>query len=164
MTTPPSALRVERRTITHPDAARLVETVQAEYVELYGSQDVSPIDAAEFEPGRGAFLVGYVDEVPAATGAWRWHTTPPGLEPARCVELKRMFVVREMRRRGLAARLLEVLEADALAAGADTVVLETGIKQPEALVLYERHGYVQVPGFGHYRDSPLSRCYAKRLV
>ncbi|WP_110240901.1 GNAT family N-acetyltransferase [Nocardioides gilvus] len=164
MTTPPHGLRLERRTITHPDAALLVAMVQAEYVQRYGGEDEAPIDPGEFEPGRGTFLVGYVEGVPVATGAWRWHATPDGLDAQRCVELKRMFVVDGLRRRGIAALLLEALEDDARATGADAVVLETGINQPEAIALYERRGYVPVPGFGHHRDSPLSRCFAKWLT
>ena len=42
-------------------------------------------------------------------------------------------------------------------------MLETGIAQPEAIALYESSGYVHVPGFGYYRDSPLSRCLAIAL-
>lgn len=164
MTPSPEPLRVERRTLVHPDAALLVAQVQAEYVQRYGGPDEAPIDAGEFEAGRGTFFVGYVDGVPVATGAWRWHATPPGLDAGRCVELKRMYVVNGLRRRGFAVQMLEALERDAREAGADAVVLETGINQPEAIALYERRGYVPVPGFGHYRDSPLSRCFAKLLA
>lgn len=164
MTPSPEPLRVERRTLTHPDAAQLITQVQSEYVQRYGGPDEAPIDAGEFEAGRGTFLVAYVDDVPVATGAWRWHATPPGLDAERCVELKRMYVVDGLRRRGIAAQLLEALERDARAAGADAVVLETGVNQPEAIALYERSGYAPVSGFGHYRDSPLSRCFAKQLA
>ena len=51
----------------------------------------------------------------------------------------------------------------AAAAGHDLLVLETGLKQPEAIGLYESAGYVLVPGFGHYSDSELNRCFGKRL-
>ena len=43
------------------------------------------------------------------------------------------------------------------------MVLETGDKQPEAIALYESSGYARIAGFGHYRGSPLSRCFGKRL-
>lgn len=43
------------------------------------------------------------------------------------------------------------------------MVLETGLRQPEALTLYESSGYAQVPGFGYYKDAPLSRCLARSL-
>ncbi|MCW2711581.1 MAG: GCN5-related N-acetyltransferase, partial [Marmoricola sp.] len=39
-----------------------------------------------------------------------------------------------------------------------------GIRQPEAIALYESAGYTPVPGFGFYKDAPLSRCFAKTLL
>jgi hypothetical protein len=44
------------------------------------------------------------------------------------------------------------------------MILETGTAQPEAMALYESAGYVRIEGFGHYRWSPLNRCYGKRLA
>jgi putative acetyltransferase len=42
-------------------------------------------------------------------------------------------------------------------------VLETGVDQPEALALYERHHYVRCPPYGEYRDEPTSVFFEKRL-
>ena len=53
-------LRIERRTLDHPDAVRLVEQVQREYAVLYGGPDEAPLDVAEFADGAGGFLVGYL--------------------------------------------------------------------------------------------------------
>jgi hypothetical protein len=44
------------------------------------------------------------------------------------------------------------------------MVLETGIRQPEAIQLYGSMGYRPVPGFGFYKDSPINRCFARPLV
>jgi ribosomal protein S18 acetylase RimI-like enzyme len=74
-----------------------------------------------------------------------------------------MYVARAGRRMGLARALLAHLERTAAEAGADTMVLETGAAQPEAIALYESSGYEPVEKFGHYAGSPLSRCYGKRL-
>ena len=41
--------------------------------------------------------------------------------------------------------------------------METGLAQPEAMDLYETSGYERIPGFGHYRNEPQNRCYAKTL-
>jgi putative acetyltransferase len=41
--------------------------------------------------------------------------------------------------------------------------LETGIRQPEAMGLYEAAGYARIPCFGEYASSPHSVCYEKRL-
>ena len=170
MTTDMSRLRIVRRPLDHPDARLLVEEVQAEYVELYGSPDEAPIDASEFAEGAGAFYVAYreaPDEEPrpVGTAAWRWVETPaslggPGV--GRSVELKRMYVRQELRRTGLARRLLAHVEADARAAGATFVVLETGPKQVGAVTLYRSAGYAPVPDFGHYLAMG-AHAFAKQL-
>lgn len=134
----------------------LVPLVQAEYVNRYGGPDATPVEAAEFLPPRGAFLVGYVDGEPVACGALR------ELEPG-IAEIKRMYVAPPARRRGFARRLLDALEDTARAAGYAEVRLETGVKQPEAMALYQSTGYAAIPPYGTYRCAPGSRCFAKRL-
>lgn len=156
------AVRMERVPITHPDAARLVEAVQAEYVVRYGSRDDSPVDPRDFEDPLGCFFVGYLDDEPVATGAWR-RSAVQALGTGVTAEVKRMYVVPAAQRRGIARRMLAHLEATAAVAGVEALVLETGMKQPEAIELYLSCGYEPVPGFGHYRDSGLSRCFARRI-
>jgi GNAT superfamily N-acetyltransferase len=160
----PAALRFERRALDHPDSARLVEEVQAEYVALYGGPDDAPIDPGEFADGAGSFLVGYLGEEPVATGGWRRRPAPEGAGPEPCAEVKRMYVARAHRRRGLARQVLAALERDARAAGTRTLVLETGLRQPEAIALYEASGYRRIPNYGYYSSSELSRCFAKDLA
>ncbi|WP_240311571.1 GNAT family N-acetyltransferase [Nocardioides houyundeii] len=154
---------IERRAFDHPDAVRLVAQVQAEYVVRYGGPDEAPIDAGEFAEGRGAFFVGYLGPEPVATGAWRWHAVPVGMEPGPCAEIKRMYVAAEHRQRGLARLMLARLEESAREAGVATMILETGTRQPEAIALYESAGYVPVAGYGYYAGGELSRCFGKTL-
>ncbi|MBI2245013.1 MAG: GNAT family N-acetyltransferase [Nocardioides sp.] len=59
---------------------------------------------------------------------------------------------------------VEAFGKSAAAHGAEAVVPETGLRQPEAIALYESAGYLPVPAFGYYKDAPLSRCYGRRLV
>ena len=155
-------LHVARLPITHPDAQLLVEAVQEEYVVRYGGRDESPVDPRDFEDPLGRFFVGYLDGVPVATGAWR-RSSVRALGVEVTAELKRMYVVPAAQRRGLARQVLAHLEATAAQAGIEALVLETGIAQPEAIALYESSGYVPIPGFGHYRDSDLSRCFGRVL-
>jgi GNAT superfamily N-acetyltransferase len=75
-----------------------------------------------------------------------------------------MYVAPRARRRGLARVTLAHLEETARAAGAQAIVLETGLAQPEAIALYESSGYVAIPSFGFYRDAPLNRCFARRMT
>jgi putative acetyltransferase len=42
--------------------------------------------------------------------------------------------------------------------------LETGVRQPEAISLYEKLGYHRIPNYGKYRDSEMSVCFEKILV
>jgi GNAT superfamily N-acetyltransferase len=146
----------------HPDAMRLIDEVQAEYVIRYGGPDATPLDPLMFEPPSGSFFVGYAAGEPVATGAWR-RTDVDALGTTRTAEIKRMYVAPTARGRGLARLMLAHLEASAGAHGAEALVLETGTRQPEAIALYESSGYVEVPAFGYYKDEPISRCYARRL-
>jgi GNAT superfamily N-acetyltransferase len=147
----------------HPDAMLLIAEVQAEYVVRYGGPDATPLDPLMFEPPAGSFFVGYLEDRPVATGAWRRHEEVEVFGTRRTAEVKRMYVVPAARARGLARRVLAHLERSAAEAGAEAMVLETGTAQPEAIALYESSGYTAIPPFGLYKDSPLNRCFAKRL-
>ncbi|MGY2875982.1 GNAT superfamily N-acetyltransferase [Marmoricola sp. URHA0025 HA25] len=149
--------------ITHPDAAVLVEEVQQEYVARYGGRDDTPLDPAYFEPPDGVFVVGYLDGRAVATGAWRRRADVLVGATRATAEIKRMYVVPQARGLGLARAMLAHVEERARAAGAEAMVLETGLAQPEAIALYESSGYTPIPGFGFYKDAPLSRCFARRL-
>jgi ribosomal protein S18 acetylase RimI-like enzyme len=160
----PEGVQIEIRSVGygHADALRLIEEVQAEYVVRYGSRDETPLDPLMFEPPDGSFFVAYLEGDPVATGAWR-RSSVVAFGTDRTAEVKRMYVVPAARGRGVARRMLAHLEASAQEHGAEAVVLETGLRQPEAIALYESSGYEPVPSFGYYRDAPLSRCYGRRL-
>lgn len=147
----------------HPHAAALIEQLQQVYRDRYGDVDATPVDPAEFAPPLGLFLVGYLDGEPVACGGWRAQDGPELEFQVGDAELKRMYVVPRHQGRGLARVVLAELERRALAAGRRRLVLETGTRQPEAIGLYTSSGYQPIPGFGIYRDDPLSRCFGKVL-
>lgn len=157
-------VRIERLSITHPDAALLVEEVQQEYTRRYGGRDETPIDPTYFAEPSGAFFVGYLERSPVVTGAWRRRSDVEFDGTRLSAEVKRMYVAPGARGLGLARAMLAHLEDTARDAGAEAMVLETGLRQPEAIALYESAGYTQVPGFGFYQDAPLSRCFARSLL
>jgi GNAT superfamily N-acetyltransferase len=152
-----------RLPITHPDAARLVEEVQQEYVVRYGGRDETPLDPSYFEPPNNAFFVGYLDEAPVATGAWRLRHDVAVDGSSDTAEIKRMYVVPDARGRGLARAMLAHLERTAGEQGAEVMILETGLAQPEAIALYESSGYAPIPGFGFYKNARLARSFGRRL-
>jgi ribosomal protein S18 acetylase RimI-like enzyme len=47
--------------------------------------------------------------------------------------------------------------------GGARLILETGIRQPEAIRLYEKCGFTRIPNFPPYDQDPLSVCYAMEL-
>ncbi|MFF1681783.1 GNAT family N-acetyltransferase [Streptomyces sp. NPDC058256] len=158
-------MNIRRVPFDHPDAVKLNDQVQAEYAERYGDEgDVTPLDASMFEPPLGRYLIAYDEQDrPVATGGWRTQDENDEGYSDGDAELKRMYVVPQARGLGLARRILAALEADARTAGRTRMVLETGTEQPEAIALYTSSGYEPCAKFGHYRHSPMSRCFAKPL-
>jgi len=157
-------LRIVQVAADHPDVTLLVTEVQAEYARRYGSPDESPVDVAEFTLPEGAFLLGYVGDDPAVSGAWRQVGLPAGVAGKAAAEIKRMYVRPAHQRAGLARLMLARLEEEIRSAGCDVAVLSTGDRQPEAIALYESSGYRPIASFGHYADSPVNRSFAKALV
>lgn len=150
-------MRIEVVPYSHPDAAALIDRLQQVYVERYGGRDGTPVDPAEFAPPRGLFLVGYVEDVPVCCGGWRTRGRDGD------VEVKRMYVLPDRRRQGLAAALLAELEAAARADGRRRIILETGSQQPEAYALYRAAGYAPIARFGRYADAPGAHHLGKPL-
>ncbi len=79
------------------------------------------------------------------------------------LEVKRMYTRPEYRGRGVAGLVLGNLEQWAAADGFVRCVLETGRRQPEAIALYEKHGFRRIPNFGPYAGVENSLCFEKRL-
>jgi ribosomal protein S18 acetylase RimI-like enzyme len=158
-----SALAIRPVAFAEPDVQTLVAEVQQEYVARYGGPDQAPLETGAFDAPLGAFFVGYEVGRPVAMGGWRIRGDVHPWGRLRAAEVKRMYVVPTARGRGHARAMLAHLERTALLAGADVIVLETGTAQPEAIALYTSAGYQQIENYGYYADSPLSRCFGKRL-
>jgi GNAT superfamily N-acetyltransferase len=148
----------------HPDAQKLADEVQQEYVRRYGDVDVTVMHPDHFDPPAGLFVVAYLDGEPVACGGWRAkEANDHGLRTGDA-ELKRMYVVPAARGKGLARAVLRHLEQTAGEAGRTRLVLESGTEQPEALALYASEGYAVMPGFGVYRDAPECVCMSKEIA
>lgn len=140
----------------HPEAVELIAALDRDIGARYPGMPVRGIQAAGFIEGGGLFLVGRVGGLAAACGAIR----PIG---EGMVEVKRMYVRPEFRRRGFASAVLVALEAAAISRGYHTVRLETGAAQPEAIALYLSAGYRAIPSFGEYETDARCRCFEKTL-
>ncbi|MEK6342330.1 MAG: GNAT family N-acetyltransferase, partial [Curtobacterium sp.] len=66
--------------------------------------------------------------------------------------------------KGAATALLAEGEQVAREQGAARVILQTGDKQPEAVALYRKTGWEQIPVYTPYAETmPWSFCFAKAL-
>ena len=79
-------------------------------------------------------------------------------------EIKRMFVRPERRGRGIARSILSELETWAGELGFLECILETGLKQPEAIELYRKSGYETIPNYGQYEGVENSVCMRKSIL
>ncbi len=148
-----------------PHVAELVQLIQAEYRARYGGEDETPLQPQQLSPPEGLFLLAFSDGEPVAMGGWRRHDERRSgpVSGRRPAEIKRMYVRPTARGRGYARRLLAELERTAALSGCDSMVLETGQAQPEAVALYRSAGYRDIPAFGHYCASDLSVHLGKSL-
>jgi GNAT superfamily N-acetyltransferase len=80
------------------------------------------------------------------------------------MEVKRMFVRPEGRQKGIASMVLGELERWAAEMSYRRTVLETGMKQQEAIELYTRRGYTRIPNYGQYAGVENSLCFEKILA
>lgn len=78
-------------------------------------------------------------------------------------ELKRFYVVPDVRGTGVASALLQALVEYARGYGVWVLRLETGDKQHPAIRFYRRHGFTEIPRFGPYVDSATSICMQRVL-
>lgn len=144
-----------KTTNSHKDFCALTDALDAELNARYGKVQalydkhnvIDLIDTA---------LVGYEDDVPVACGCFKKIDD-------KTVEMKRMFVALNYRRRGFSSQILGELELWAKECGFCEARLETGKAQPEAIALYQKMGYVITPNYPPYVGMENSVCMAKTL-
>lgn len=141
---------IEERIVADGDLAGLLDAAFAELVARYGPEGRSTVHA------EARFLIAAVDGLAVGCGA---------VQPAgpRMGELKRMYVRSEYRGRGIARSLLAALEQLAGNLDYQRLRLATGVRQPEAIALYESSGYVRIEPYGKYVNEPWVRCYQKGM-
>lgn len=77
------------------------------------------------------------------------------------MEIKRMFTSPNSRGKGVASQILTELEQWAAELSYTKCRLETGIRQTEAIALYQKSGYTSIPNYGQYTNVEDSRCFEK---
>ena len=101
-------------------------------------------------------VLAYENKKPLGCGAIKEYT-------ADTMEIKRMYVLPESRKTGIATKILTELEHWAAELSYTKCVLETGKRQPEAIALYKKNGYALIPNYGQYAEMENSLCFEKEI-
>ena len=122
------------------DADALMAGLDVELEERYPelNRRSCRLTPAQLRPGCGVFLVAHAGDVPVGCCALRHSDSSTG-------EIRRMYVLPWARGSGIGSRLLTETEQNAQDDGLQRLVLTTGINQPEAIGMYQRHGFARVP-------------------
>lgn len=102
-------------------------------------------------------IVLYKDGIPVGCGAIKAFDNSS-------MEVKRMYVPPKERGKGYATKVLEALEKWACELGNSKCILETGKRQHEAIALYQKNGYRQIPNYGQYKGIKNSVCFEKNII
>tara|TARA_R100001369_G_scaffold77868_3_gene107366 strand:+ start:73 stop:528 length:456 start_codon:yes stop_codon:yes gene_type:complete len=101
-------------------------------------------------------VIAYLNKKPVGCGAIKQLSK-------KNVEVKRMFTNKEARGKGIATRVLIELEQWAKLLNYDSIVLETGIRQTEAIQFYKKNLYKNIANYGQYIGVENSLCFQKTI-
>ena len=137
--------RIVHTTVDDPRARPLFDGLEQEYGTRYrdviariggtARDELLRYPATAFAPPHGAFLLLLRQDEVIGGGAFMRHRDP------HTAEVKRVWTRHDLRRQGIARRVLDALEVQAIEQGYRRFYLTTGFRQPEAVGLYLRHGY-----------------------
>ncbi len=120
----------------------------------YDPAAAAPTSDAQFTPPHGVFVVARLDGRPVACGALKTPMPATG-------EIKRLWTAPDTRGLGIGRKLLTTLEGLARDMGLAKVRLDSNRALPEAMALYLKAGYHEVPAFN---DDPYAQMwFAKAL-
>ena len=101
-------------------------------------------------------VIAYQNDQPLGCGAFKEFNKSS-------VEIKRMFTLSESRSQGVATLILKGLEDWAKELNYSSCILETGIRQTEAVQFYKKNNYKIIPNYGQYQGVENSLCFKKEL-
>ncbi|WP_353717338.1 GNAT family N-acetyltransferase [Dyadobacter sp. 676] len=145
-----------RTTSDNPDFQNLTTELDDELCRIYNTNKE---DYEEYNriTGLPTVVLAYEDGIAIACGCFKPY------DP-QSIELKRMFVKPGFRGRGIASIMVSELEQWARGLGYRAAILETGKSQPEAIALYRKLGYSDIPHFGEFPEESRSVCLGKDLI
>jgi putative acetyltransferase len=140
---------------TNPDFRELVVRLD-QYLKIIDGEEHAFYNQFNSVQKLQHVIVAYKNNMPAGCGAIKKFSEDTA-------EVKRMYVKEEYRGQGIAKQILSELETWAAALNFSYCVLETGKKQPEAIRLYQKSGYIAIPNYGQYVNVENSVCMKKEI-
>lgn len=146
-------MKIIRTNSENPDFIKLTNQLDIDLNNRYGELQKqydkhNKVDFIE------TVIVAYLDLQPVGCGCFKKNGNGT-------VEIKRMFVLPNNRGQGIASKILRELETWANEMGHSRLILETGVKQIEAINLYNKLGYKRIDNFGQYIGNANSVCMEK---
>ena len=144
-----------RTNSTHQDFISLVRQLDIELATIDGDEHSFYVQYNKIDKINHV-IIAYENELPIACGAIKQFSE-------NTMEVKRMYTLASNRGKGVASEVLNELEKWAAEMTYSHCVLETGVRQPDAIRLYEKNGYLPIPNYGQYAGVENSRCFEKAL-
>lgn len=148
-------MTIKRTDSSNKDFQNLVQLLDAD-LAIRNGEDHAFYDQFNKTDAIKNCIVIYVDEIPAACGAFKKFDE-------ETVEIKRMYTNPDFRKKGLATTIVKELEIWAKELNYTKALLESSLEQNEALSVYEKSGYTRIPNYGQYIGMDKSVCYEKVL-
>jgi hypothetical protein len=146
---------IKRTTSNNKDFQWLIRQLDNElWNELH--EDQATYDQYNKVPDLNTAVVVYINDEPAASGCFKKYDD-------NTVEIKRMFVVKAYRGKGLSKIILTELENWAIESDYKYALLETSIHFAPATALYKKAGYKIIPNYDQYKGLEESICMKKEL-
>ncbi len=150
------SITVARESPRQAEVARLIADLDTLMHALYPAESNHLLDLEALSGADMRFFVARRDGDVLGCGALR-------VDSAAWGEVKRMYVLPEARGTGIGRRILAAVEEQARTERLSCLRLETGIRNPEALTLYQSAGFAGRAPFGDYGPDPLSVFMEKTL-
>lgn len=137
------------------DFKRLEKQLHEELLSRYGAIQESYSQHDKLH-ANARVVVAYRNNVAVACGCLQ-------IRDAYRAEIKRMYVDPKHRNKNIAGQIIKRLEEIARDLCLRYLLLETGIRQPESIALYDKFNYSHIDSFRHEEDIQESIFFGKHL-
>lgn len=148
-------LTIKRTSTNDDDFISLTSILDHEFWNELG-EDMETYDQFNKVPDLSTAIIIYDKQKSIACGCFKPYDK-------QTVEIKRMYVDKSYRGKGISKMILQELEKWAAEKNFQFAILETSIHFDVAKNLYKQSGYIVIPNYDQYEGLEESVCMKKRL-